>query len=133
MNRTSIRVISRVLIAAMFSLSLESAHAGLIGVDQLPADPVTNDRAALIGFVTRADVARELERHGIDPQLARERITSLTDDEVRSLTSGIDSQPAGGFISSGAVAGGALAFGLLVVLIIKILKSLFSEPEGPAA
>ena len=93
MNSAVIRWICRFLIASLTVLSFGTANAGMIGVDQLAAG--NSDRAAVLNLVARDEVASQLSARGIDPQLARERIGAMTDQEVQSLKGQIDALPAG--------------------------------------
>lgn len=95
MKSAVIRMICRFLIASLTVLSLGTANAGMIGVDQLAASSSQSDRAAVMTLVSRSEVANALQARGVDPQLARERITSMTDQEVQALKGHIDALPAG--------------------------------------
>jgi len=73
----------------------EFAQAGMIGTDRVATAATQADRNTVLGFVNRADVANRLQAMGVDPKLAQERIASLSDQEVKSLASQINSAPAG--------------------------------------
>ena len=89
------RTICRVLAALMLWTPVQFAHAGMIGTAESLAPAAQAERGTVLGFVGRADVARELEALGIDAASARDRIAAMTDQEVQSLTGRIDSLPAG--------------------------------------
>lgn len=93
MKSAVIRMICRFLIASLTILSIGTASAGMIGVDQLSV--AQSDRAAVMNLVTRGEVASQLQARGIDPQLAQQRIASMTDQEVQALKGQIDQMPAG--------------------------------------
>src|ERR1043166_8159437 len=76
MKSAVIRIICRFLIASLTILSIGTASAGMIGVDQLSA--AQSDSAAVMNLVTRGEVASQLQARGIDPQLAQQRIASMT-------------------------------------------------------
>jgi len=81
----------------------EFAQAGMIGTDQVASAATQADRNTVLGFVNRADVANRLQAMGVDPKLAQERIASLSDQEVKSLASQINSAPAGAMSDAWAV------------------------------
>ena len=94
MRSAVVRMICRFLVVSLTFLSF-SASAGMIGVDQLAAANAQSDRAAVMTFVSRSEVASQLQARGVDPQLARERIAAMSDQEVQSLKGQIDALPAG--------------------------------------
>ncbi len=89
------RTICRVLAALMIWTPVQLAHAGMIGAAEAAAPAVQADRGTLLGFVARADVARELQALGVDAAAARDRIAAMTDQEAQSLAGRIDRLPAG--------------------------------------
>jgi hypothetical protein len=90
------RTLCRLLIVLMVWTPYQFAHAGMVGTDQVatPSSSQT-DRDAVLGFVTRADVAGELQSLGLDAASAKERVAAMTDGEVRYLAGQIQSLPAG--------------------------------------
>ena len=108
MTSTWAGAVCRLLVALVLFQSLGS-HAALISTDAaLKRAP---ERAALLAFVARADVARGLLAAGVDPVTAKDRVAALSDDEVRSLAGQIDAMPAG------ADAAGILLLVVVVALI----------------
>jgi len=97
------RTICRVLAALMIWTPYQIAQAGMIGTEQAVSTTTSQDRGTVLGFVGRADVARELQALGIDAAAARERIAAMTDQEVQSLAGRIDSLPAGADVGGIAV------------------------------
>ncbi len=95
------RIISRILIVAMFALPFQSVHAGMIGTDQIVLSSVQADRDLVTQSLDRPDVARQLQGMGIDASVAKERVAAMTDEEVRSLAGQINSAPAGARVSNG--------------------------------
>jgi hypothetical protein len=87
------------------------AYAGMIGTDQVAPSAVQLDRAAVLGMVGRADVARQLQALGVDPAAAKERVAAMTDEEIRSLAGELHSVPAG-------ADGSGLAILILVGVIV---------------
>jgi len=103
------RTICRLLAALMIWTPWQVTQAGMIGtVDGVAA---AADRATVLGFVSRADVARELQAFGIDPAVAAERVAAMTDQELRSIADRVRDQPAG------AEAAGILAWIIIIVAI----------------
>ena len=94
MKSAFVRMICRFLIASLTVLSFGTAHAGMIGVEQL-APATSPDRAAVMNLVSRSEVASQLAARGIDQGTAQERIAAMTDQEVQALKGQIDALPAG--------------------------------------
>jgi hypothetical protein len=84
------RIICRLLVALMVWTPWQVAQAGMIGASESVADRVT-----VLGFIERADVARELQALGLDPALAHERVAALTDQELQSIADRVRGLPAG--------------------------------------
>ena len=90
------RTLCRLLIVLMVWTPYQVAQAGMIGIDQAAATSSQADRAAVLSFVTRADVAGELQAMGLDPASARDRVAAMTDSEAAYLAGKIQGLPAGG-------------------------------------
>jgi hypothetical protein len=71
------------------------AQAGMIGTDQVAPAASQADRSAVLGFVTRADVANQLQALGLDAATAKDRVAAMTDSEVSYVAGQISSLPAG--------------------------------------
>ena len=84
-------ILCRFLVALMAWAPFQLAHAGMIGAGQTAAD-----REAVSAFLSRADVARELQAIGIDPAAAQARAAALSDEELRAVAGDLRSLPAGG-------------------------------------
>ena len=102
MRSAVVRMICRFLVVSLTFLSF-TASAGMIGVDQLAAANAQSDRAAVMSFVSRTEVASQLQARGVDPQLARERIAAMSDQEVQALKGQIDTLPAGAGSDAGVI------------------------------
>ena len=96
------RTICHVLAALMIWTPYQIAQAGMIGTE-LAVSTSSQDRGTVLGFVGRADVARELQALGIDAAAAGERIAAMTDQEVQSLAGRINGLPAGADVGGIAV------------------------------
>jgi len=103
------RMICRVLIASMMFLPY-GANAGMIGTEEAAATPQgAANRDKVSQFMSREQVARELQALGISSSMAQERVRAMTQEEVNQLAGNIDSLPAAG-VSGWAV--------LIVVLFV---------------
>ena len=108
------KTICRLLAALMIWTPWQITQAGMIGTGESAAAPAASsftDRADVFGFISRADVARELQALGIDPAAAAERVAAMTDQELRSVADRVRDQPAG------AEAAGILAW-ILVIWVV---------------
>jgi len=93
------RTICRLLIALMIWTPYPLAQAGMVGTDQVAtpsSERVVSDRNAVLSFVTRTDVAGELEALGLDPASAKDRVAAMSDSEASYLAGRIQRLPAGG-------------------------------------
>ena len=105
------RTICRLMIVLMVWTPYQMAQAGMIGTDQASAASSQADRAAVLSFVSRADVASQLQSMGLDAATAKDRIAAMSDAEVAYLAGRIERLPAGGD-SAGVI--------LLIVIIAVI-------------
>ena len=83
----------------MFTLSgpYQSAMAAMIDTESvLDSERAHNAREYLKTVLAREDVKSALISQGIDPQEARNRIDSLTEEEARFVADQLDQMPAGG-------------------------------------
>ena len=102
MTTTVLKFVCRFLIVSLFAMSFQSAMAGMIGTDEaVSAASAQTQRAALMATLSRSDVASQLQAQGVDPQSAKDRVASMTDQEVAALSGRIDALPAGGNSSAG--------------------------------
>jgi hypothetical protein len=92
----------RALVVSLLALSFQTANAGMIGADQAAAASAgQTDRAAVMSVLSRAETSAQLQAAGVDPQMARERVAAMTDQEVHALAQDIQTAPAGA-MSTGA-------------------------------
>jgi len=92
MKHGTMSAICRVLVVTLMMLSFQTARAGMIGTGQA-AD---TQRASVMSVIDRADVSQQLQSMGLEPQVAKDRVAAMTDEEVRSLSGKLDTLPAGG-------------------------------------
>jgi len=119
MKKTLQRLLAVVLSVSLMNVSLvQTASAAMVSTEQvagLAAEGETGSgRARLSAVLSRADVQAAMEREGVSPAQAMERVASLTDEEAGKLAAHIDSAPAGGII-------GAILTIFVVLLITDIL------------
>ncbi|SRR5258708_6262184 len=100
------RAVCRLLVALTIWSPFQIAQAGMIGTEQV-VQTVQADRGAVLGFVSRSDVAGRLQAFGLDPATAKDRVAAMTDDEVRYLAGRIHAMPAG-----------ADAAGILLLIVV---------------
>lgn len=101
------------LLVPCLLLSSLPAHAGMIGTAELLTPAAEVQREQVATFLAREDVQRQFEALGVSPAEAAIRVASMTQSELQSLSSQIDSLPAGA---------GALEIVLVVLLILLILE-----------
>jgi hypothetical protein len=94
MKSTFASVVCRVLAALMIWTPYQIAQAGMIGTEQV-VQSTQAERGNVAAFMSRSEVASQLQAFGIDPKTAQDRVASLSDEEVRALSGKIDSLPAG--------------------------------------
>ena len=97
--RQIIKPIGFLLAIFMFMLSgpYQSAMAAMIGTESVvDMEQAHNAREYLKTFLAREEVKSALISQGIDPQEARNRIDSLTDEEAQFVVDQLDQMPAGG-------------------------------------
>lgn len=103
MNSTMKKATCRALVISLLALSFQSAHAGLIGAEQAAPSPST-ERSLLLSTLDRAEVAAQLQSAGVDPNAARTRVATMSDQEVQAMTQDIQAAPAGAMSSAGWIA-----------------------------
>jgi len=89
------RLISHLLVLSLATVPF-AAQAALVSTDQVVASAqASTDREKVSNFVARADVQKQFQIFGLNPQTAKERVNALTDEEAQNLAGKIDSLPAG--------------------------------------
>jgi hypothetical protein len=95
----------RALVVSLLALSFQTANAGMIGADQaVSAGATQSDRSMVMSVLNRAETTAQLQAQGIDPTMARERVASMTDQEVQALAQDMQTAPAGALSTGGWVA-----------------------------
>ena len=108
--RATRQVLCRLLIALMIWTPYQIAHAGMIGTDQVVTASSNLDRANLLNLLSRPEVASQLQLLGVDPVQAKDRVQSMSDEEVAAITNNLGSLPAGGISNGWAL--------VLIILIV---------------
>ena len=112
------------LVLTFVSLTLvgTQAQAALVGTSQILDQGYQEvDRDRLRAFLDRAEVRTQLEALGVDRDIARARIDSLTNEEVADIVDRLDQLPAGGD-GFGTLVGAALL--VFIILLITDLLGL---------
>ena len=103
------------LLVPCLVLSTMPARAAMIGSAELLApSAAAQQREHIDAFLARADVQRQFQALGVSPADAATRVAAMTESELQTLSSRIDSLPAG--------ADGGLGIVLAVLLILIILE-----------
>jgi hypothetical protein len=111
--------LSRGLIA-LFAVAM-SAQAPIVLAEMIGTDAISvqnqaeQDRAKVQSFVNRATVKERLLALGVSGVAAKDRVASLSEQEVHALAQRIDSMPAGGNLSSTDI---------IIILLIAILVAI---------
>ena len=106
MTSASARAVCRLLIALAIWAPYQIAQAGMIGTEPL-AQAAQAERGTVLNFVSRSDVASQLQAFGLDAATAKDRVSAMTDDEVRNLAGRINTAPAGADVA-----------GLLLLIVV---------------
>ena len=92
------------------------ATAAIIGSEALvQASQREATEAKVLQALSRPALVEQMEKLGVDPVAARDRVAALTDDELAALDQRLDSLPAGGDVL------GALLFVFVLLLVTDIL------------
>ncbi len=92
------------------------ASATIIGSEALlQASRRDATEAKVLQALSRPALVQQMEKLGVDPAAARDRVAALTDDELAALDQRLDSLPAGGDVL------GALLFVFVLLLVTDIL------------
>lgn len=98
--------------SALVGTAEVAAAQGVVSVDAAAAE----QRAHVLSYLDRPEVAAGLQERGVSADQARERVAALTDGEVAQLAQTLDSAPAG---ADGVI--GAIVFIFLILLVTDIL------------
>lgn len=115
-NLRQSRFVAAMLISSILFLSVQpTVNAAIVSTTDLLAEEQSYvDRAHLLKSLDRQEVQAVLVSKGVDIKMAKLRVASMTDEEVRQLNAKMDELPAGGII-------GTIGFILVVLLITDLL------------
>jgi hypothetical protein len=115
MSRLLKRILASLLMVTITHLGVAtSAHAVLIGTEQVASIGNADERGRLLDLIDRPEVQLRLQDLGISASEAKSRVNALTNEEVRLALEHFDSLPAGGDLGWVLVA----AVVVFVVLLI---------------
>jgi hypothetical protein len=109
-----------VLFITVFCTVWSPAQAALVATNQV-INQTKNDEARqkVILFMERADVSQQMVAMGVDPDLARSRVASMTDQEIAQISDRIDQLPAGrGVFESILIVAGLVAIVFFITDLI---------------
>jgi len=115
-------ILSMVLIInfTFLCVCISPIQAAMISTEQVLNTSQPNpDRERLIAFLEREDVQKQLVSWGLDKEMAKARVNSLTDEEVSQVVHQMDQLPAGG--DGLGILVGAVVLIFLVLLVTDIL------------
>jgi hypothetical protein len=118
-KRKSIAVLV-ILALSILSIISAPAHAAMVNTAEILKQSKHNfNRDRINTFLGRSEVQKYLVARGINPEEAKARTDSLTDQEIEKIVAGIDQLPTGGG-ALGTIVGAALVI-FIVLLITDIL------------
>lgn len=110
------RFVASALMVSMLGLTAPIQAAMLPTQAMLSSAEVQQQRNSVADFMARDDVRQQLQRFGVDPQQASERVAALSDAEIADLNGRIADLPAAG---SDVI--GVLLFLFILLLVTDIL------------
>lgn len=109
--------LSLIVLLLATSVAVPTVQAGRIATETLATQAAGEQaRDRVLALLERREVRAELQRMGVDPAAAEQRVAALSDTEARQLATRMDELPAGGNSLIGAA-----VFIFLVLLITDIL------------
>ena len=109
-----------IIALSTFSIISTPAHAAMVSTAEILKQSQNNDsRDRLHMFFNRSEVQKHLVAWGVNPEEAKARVDSLTDQEIEEIRDRIDQLPAGGG-ALGTIVGAALVI-FIVLLLTDIL------------
>lgn len=108
------RRLALTLVAALLTLNVQAAFAGMIGNEELALrSAMEARRTEVASFLARADVARSLADYGVKAADVEKRVANLSDGEVLKIHQQIADLPAGQDSFLGAIIAIIVIFMLL--------------------
>jgi hypothetical protein len=106
------RLLSMAIVA--IALIAPQAQAAMIGTEQAVQAP--SERERVKAMLERPEVAKALQKYGINAHDAAARVDAMSNEEVTQLAGRLDALPAGGALSNND-----LIIILLVVIIVILI------------
>lgn len=95
------------------------AQAKMVTTDQvLSQSTSSDDRAQVLNFLMREDVQQQLASLGVDPEEAKSRVASLSDEEIQQIAGRLDDLPAG----EGGI--GIIVGAILIIFLVLLITDL---------
>jgi hypothetical protein len=107
------RLFSMLILAV--TLAVPQAQAGVIATDQALQTP--SERQRVKAMLERPEVAKALQKYGINAHDAAARVDAMSNEEVAQLAGRLDALPAGGALSNNDL----IIILLVVILVILII------------
>ena len=110
------RFLSALLAVSILFVSVQpAANAAIVSTSELVATEQSKiGREYLLNSLERDEVRTALTSQGVDLEMAKQRVASMTDEEVKALNQKMEEMPAGGVVE-------ALLIVFLVLLITDIV------------
>ena len=110
------RFLSALLAVSILFVSVQpAANAAIVSTSELVATEQSKiGREYLLNSLERDEVRTALTSQGVDLEMAKRRVASMTDEEVKALNQKMEEMPAGGVVE-------ALLIVFLVLLITDIV------------
>jgi hypothetical protein len=107
------RFLTALLAVSILFVSVQpTVNAAIVSTSDLVATEQSKiGREYLLNSLEREEVRTALTSQGVDLEMAKQRVSSMTDEEVRALNQKLDEMPAGG----GVVATVVIIFLVLVI------------------
>lgn len=109
----------------LLDISFQTAKAGMITTETvIHTQTDTEARAKVNAFLAREEVQKAMLMQGVAPEEIKNRVASLSDNEVQRLAKQVDKMPAGAGLGT-LVAVAAFLFILLLITDIAGLTRIF--------
>ena len=103
-----------ILVASALIAFSAPVAADMVSTDQVAGQ---SDRDRVRAFLERKDAEKQMKALGVAPDVAKQRVDAMTDEEVRVVAAKIDSLPAGAALSETDWIIVLLLFILLLIVI----------------
>ena len=106
------RFLTAMLAVSILFVSVQpTVNAAIVSTSELVATEQSKvSREYLLNSLEREEVRSALTSQGVDLEMAKQRVSSMTDEEVRALNQKMDEMPAGG---------GVVATVIIIALVLE--------------